>query len=115
MYIVKDYDTYFNSVNYSHRKEKDVKVQRLRCDRRFKRHLIYLADSVGGYPSGAYYKEHWRDKTYKPRYVECHSGKRSGYIKTTCNRRLRNSNKLKLLKLNRGCYKKATEFWYEYC
>lgn len=111
---MSDFDSHFNSASYEHSITKARKRGRLNSVKRYKKHLIFLSDTVGGYPSGAYYKTPWRDSTYKARYVRCYRGKGSKRIKRYCNKKLRR-DKLKYLNLKRGIYRKATEFWFEYC
>lgn len=47
----------------------------------------------------------------KNRVVRCYRGKRSRYLKTECNRRLRHSHR-DFSSQQPGRYRRCTEFWY---
>lgn len=78
-------------------------------------HLVFLATYPSGYPSGAYWKEGWKDKTFQARYVRCYRGQRSKQIKKRCNRRFRRKREGYYDTPNGCAYRKVTEFWWEYC
>ena len=68
------------------------------------------------YPSGAMAVDKNGDYAFDEdavRLKRIYRGKRSKYLKKTCNRKLRRTN-LKYHAVKRGSYRKLTEFWWEY-
>ncbi len=67
--------------------------------------LKKLSQRTGnGYPNGVYWSER------KVRFVRLYRDSSSKQIKRQCNRKLR-----RIDVGNYGNYRKATEFWWEYC
>ena len=88
-----------------------TRAERRRRNRVYSKHLKFLSDNAW-FPSGAYEVE---DKNGNKRIKRYWRGQRSKSIKKKCNRMLRRSNKLNTLTgSNRGWYRRATEFWWEY-
>ena len=94
------------------------KYNRYERKRRYKKRLERLADSAGRYPAGAYrigYDGWWTDDINETKYVKrCyrgnHGSRRSRYLKTVGNRRVRRYNGWVP---NKGGYKKVFDFWWE--
>ncbi len=67
--------------------------------------LKKLSKRIGnGYPNGVWWNER------KERFVRVYRTQSSKHIKKNCNKRLRKKDVG-----NFGNYKKATEFWHNYC
>ena len=107
---MKDFDSNFVSAKHSKDLEKEKKRKKITGTRKYKKHLKDLATIPGYFPSGAYYFEHWSDKTRKSYYKRYYRARRSSYIKRVCNRAIRRCKFL----LQRGDKNKYTEFWWEY-
>lgn len=111
---MEDFDTHFNSANYSHVEIKNKhRITRMK-HRKYKRYLVKLANESGGFPSGAYLKTKFRDKTYKPRYMRIWRSQSSKGIKRDCNQKFRRDYKHSDEILSRGAHHKSSEFWWEY-
>lgn len=101
-----------------HNHNKKKRRSKRERDKKYKQHLVFLAEEINSYPPPAYYKSHsYAEREYienpKPYYKriyrENHPGGDSKYYKKYCNRHIR---RYKGEIHKGGFYKKIAEFWW---
>ncbi len=92
--------------------KKNKKIERMRRNRVYKRHLRAIAKANSGwYPAAA-----WETVGYdgNPIIKRGYRGKASRYLKKECNRHFRHSSKFSMFSTKeRSLYKKAKDFWWD--